>query len=79
MITVAIAEAGLGGYDLHRQITELGHECMVVAPSLRPMGSGDHVKTDRRNAPTLARLHRASELSTVWMPGMAHEPMRDFD
>src|SRR5208282_48292 len=27
-------EAGPCGYSLHRQLTALGHECIVVAPSL---------------------------------------------
>ena len=29
-------EAGPTGYGLYRQIRELGHECIVVAPSLIP-------------------------------------------
>ncbi len=29
-------EAGPTGYGLHRQITALGHECVVVAPSIIP-------------------------------------------
>ena len=36
-------EAGPCGYGLYRQITMLGHECVVVAPSLvptRPCASG---------------------------------------
>jgi transposase len=28
-------EAGPTGYGLYRQVKSLGHECMVVAPSLR--------------------------------------------
>ena len=48
-------EAGPCGYGLHRQITQLGHDCVVVAPSLIPVRAGDHVKTDRRDAVTLAR------------------------
>jgi transposase len=43
-------EAGPCGYGLYRQITMLGHECVVVAPSLVPTRPGDHVKTDRRDA-----------------------------
>ena len=43
-------EAGSCGYGLHWQITALGHECVVVAPSLIPMKAGDRIKTDRRDA-----------------------------
>jgi len=71
-------EAGPGGYGLHRQLTALGHECMVVAPSLIPMKAGDRVKTDRRDAVMLAKLHRAGELTAVWVPDSAHEAMRDL-
>ena len=31
-------EAGPTGYGLHRQITALGHDCSVIAPSLIPSG-----------------------------------------
>ena len=57
--------AGPCGYGLHRQITALGHDCTVVAPSLVPVRAGERVKTDRRDAVTLARLHRAGELTPV--------------
>jgi transposase len=50
----------------------------VVAPSLIPSRPGDRVKTNRRDATTLARLHRAGELTPVWVPDAAHEAMRDL-
>jgi len=71
-------EAGPCGYAIYRQITRLGHDCTVVAPSLTPTRPGDRVKTDRRDAVTLARLHRAGELAAVWVPDEAHEAMRDL-
>jgi|SRR5579859_7016024 len=43
-------EAGPTGYDLYRQILALGHDCVVVAPSLVPKRPGDRVKTSRRDA-----------------------------
>jgi transposase len=49
-----------------------------VAPALVPARPGDHVKTDRRDALTLARLHRAGEMVGVWVPDPAHEAMRDL-
>src|ERR1700675_4915883 len=48
-------EAGPTGYGLYRQIKSLGHECVVVAPSLIPKRPGDHVKTNRRDAVGLAK------------------------
>ena len=42
------------------------------------MKAGDRVKTDRRDAVMLAKLHRAGELTAVWLPDKAHEAMRDL-
>ena len=42
------------------------------------MRAGDRVKTNRRDAVTLARLHRAGELTAVWVPDPTHEAMRDL-
>jgi transposase len=71
-------EAGPYGYGLHRLLTGSGHECVVVAPSLIPIKAGDRVKTDRRDAMMLAKLHRAGELTALWVPDGAHEAMRDL-
>jgi hypothetical protein len=35
-----------------------------------------HVKTNRRDALTLARLHRAGELTPIWVPDPGHEAIR---
>lgn len=71
-------EAGPCGYGLYRQVRALGHDCAVVAPSLIPKRPGDRVKTDRRDCLGLARLHRAGELTAVWVPDPAHEALRDL-
>ena len=71
-------EAGPTGYGLHRQIKGLGFECTVVAPSLIPKRPGDKVKTNRRDALSLAKLLRADELTAVWVPDGRHEAMRDL-
>ena len=71
-------EAGPCGYGLYREIVEMGHDCAVVAPSLIPRKPGDRVKTDRRDALSLARLHRSGDLTGVWVPGPEQEAMRDL-
>ena len=71
-------EAGPTGYGLHRLIKSLGHDCMVVAPSLIPTKPGDRVKTNRRDAVNLAKLLRAGELIAVWVPDERHEALRDL-
>jgi transposase len=59
-------------------LSALGHHCIVVAPSQIPKRPGDRVKTDRRDAASRARLHRAGELTAVWVPDPGHEAMRDL-
>src|SRR3954451_19576292 len=71
-------EAGPTGYVLYWQLTQLGVECAVIAPSLVPTKASDRVKTDRRDAEKLARCHRAGELTAVWVPDAAHEALRDL-
>jgi transposase len=61
-------EVGPCGYGNQREITAAGHDCVVVAPSLIPRKPGDRIKTDRRDAINLAKLHRAGELTAVWVP-----------
>jgi transposase len=71
-------EAGPTGYGLYRQISSLGHACIVAAPSLIPKKPGDRVKTNRRDAVNLAKLLRAGELTAVWVPDPRHEAMREL-
>ncbi len=77
-VLVFCYEAGPCGYGIYRQITALGHKCMVVAPSLVPHKPGDRVKTDRRDARKLARHLRNGDLTPVWVPDEEHEAMRDL-
>lgn len=71
-------EAGPCGYEIYRQISQLGHHCSVVAPSLIPTKPGERVKTDRRDSEKLSRLDRAGELTPVWVPDQEQEAMRDL-
>jgi len=74
----ACYEAGPGGYELCRLLSGMGVACDVVAPSLIPKGSGERVKSDRRDAIRLARLHRAGELTAIRVPTPAEEAVRDL-
>ena len=71
-------EAGPTGFVLARRLAQLKIHCTVVAPSLIPSRSGDRIKTDRRDALKLARLHRAGELTAVHVPDASDEAMRDL-
>ena len=71
-------EAGPCGFVLARFLKKKGIACDVIAPSLTPKGSGDKIKTDRRDARMLARLHRAGELTAVHVPDERDEAIRDL-
>lgn len=74
----ACYEAGVSGYDLHRQITALGVTCSVIAPALTPRRPGQRVKTDRRDAAKLVRLFRAGELTAIHVLDEDEEAVRDL-
>ncbi len=74
----ACYEAGPTGYVLYWQLTELGVECDVIAPTLVPVKAGDRVKTDRRDALKLARSYRSGDLTPVWVPDQGSEALRDL-
>lgn len=73
-----VYEAGSCGYSIHRQLSALGFNCRICAPSMTPRRPGDRIKNDRRDAITLARLLRAGELTYVWVPDPLHEAIRDL-
>lgn len=73
-----VYEAGPCGYTIYRHLRKRGIDCVVVAPSMIPKRSGDRVKTDRRDAEGLVRLHRAGELTPVYVPREEDEAMRDL-
>jgi transposase len=74
----ACYEAGPTGFVLYWQLTQLGVDCVVVAPTLVPKKPGDRVKTDRRDALKLARSHRSGDLTAVWVPDEDSEALRDL-
>jgi transposase len=75
---VFVYEAGPCGYGLYRYLTRKGFACHVVAPSLIPRKPGDRVKTDRRDAIALARLRRSGDLTSIYVPRVEDEALRDL-
>lgn len=73
-----VYEAGPCGYEIYRHLAAQGFDCMVVAPAMIPKQSGNRIKNDHRDAQMLARLHRAGELSAVFVPFAEDEAMRDL-
>jgi len=73
-----VYEAGPCGFGIHRYLTAQGEDCVVVNPSSMPKRSGDRIKTDRRDGDALARLHRAGELTAIYIPTADDEALRDL-
>jgi transposase len=73
-----VYEAGACGYHLYRFLISNGINCTVVAPSKIPRRSGDRLKNDKRDCITLARLHRAGELTPIYVPNVEDEALRDL-
>ena len=71
-----VYEAGPCGFGIHRYLTAQGEDCVVVNPSSMPKRSGDRIKTDRRDGDALARLHRAGELTAIYIPTPEDEARR---
>jgi transposase len=75
---LAVYEAGPTGFGLARAARERGIDVRVAAPGSIPKGSGDRVKTDRRDAIRLVRLLAAGELTFAFVPSVADERFRDL-
>jgi transposase len=71
-------EAGPCGYRLARHLGSHGYRCEVIAVSKMPRKPGERIKTDRRDALTLARYLRSAELTSVVIPDERDEAIRDL-
>jgi transposase len=73
-----VYEAGPCGFGLYRYLSSNDLSCIIAAPSLIPRKGGVRIKNDTRDAITLARLHRAGELSSIYVPEPEDEAVRDL-
>ncbi len=73
-----VYEAGPCGYAIYRCLNNNDTDCVVIAPSKIPFQSGDRLKNDKLDCLSLARLHRASELTVVYVPTEDDEALRDL-
>lgn len=78
--SLSIATADQGRDAEVRYYGKIGNgvKCEVVAPSKIPRKSGDRLKNDKRDSLMLARLHRAGELTKVYVPKEEDEALRDL-
>lgn len=73
-----VYEAGPCGYAIYRYLINNDMDCVVVAPSKIPQQKVNRLKNDRRDCLALARLHRAGELTPVYVPNEEDEALRDL-
>ena len=73
-----VYEAGPCGFTLYRHLTGNGFSCIVAAPSMIPKKVGVRIKNDNRDAIALARLLRAGELTSIYVPDTEDEAIRDL-
>jgi transposase len=71
-------EAGFSGFHQYRILKEMGIPCLVAAPGLVPRKPGNHIKTDNRDAESLAMNLRAGMLTPVHIPTATDEAVRDY-
>ncbi|GAB3253760.1 IS110 family RNA-guided transposase [Arthrobacter pigmenti] len=74
----ATYEAGPTGFWLARTLAAADLECQVAAPSRLLRAPGDRIKTDKRDALSLARMLRLGEIVPVRIPTTGQEAARDL-
>jgi transposase len=74
----AVYEAGPSGFGLARAARDRGIDVRVAAPGSIPKAPADRVKTDRRDAVALARLMRSGDLTSIYVPRVEDEALRDL-
>lgn len=65
-----VYEAGFLGFWLRDRLVGWGVNCLVTAPSLLPVESGNRVKTDRRDSRKLAYLLSRQMVKPIWVPSL---------
>jgi transposase len=72
-----VYEAGYSGFALLRKLTSEGYKCSITPPNRVPQ-SKDKVKTDKRDATTLAKFLSVGLLKRVSVPPMSIEADRQI-
>ena len=70
-------EAGPTGFVLARRLIRYGLDCVLMSPSKTERKPGDKIKTDKRDACKIAKLFRNGDITTVRIPPVLDEAVRD--
>lgn len=71
-------EAGWCGYSLQRELTELGVECVILAPTSISRPKSSVIKTDLRDARLIAKSLAYDTIHTVHIPTEQDEQVRRY-
>jgi transposase len=75
---VACYEAGCMGFTLQRTLEGMGITAVIAAPGKMPRRSSERIKTDRRDARTLAMYLRNGDIEAIRVPTEEEEVVRDY-
>ena len=71
-------EAGCLGYTLYHQLTDRGVKCVILAPTTMATPNNRRVKTDNRDAGTIARCLAFRTYSEVHIPTAEDESVKEY-
>jgi transposase len=71
-------EAGCLGYSLYHQLTERDVKCIILAPSTMAITNKNRVKTDRKDAGTIARCLAFHTYSEVYVPTDEDNSVKEY-
>jgi len=71
-------EAGCLGYTLYHKLRSAGVTCVILAPSTMEMPGGKRIKTDKRDARSIAKCLANGGYSAVHVPSVQDEEIRDY-
>ena len=71
-------EAGCLGYTLYRQLTAVGIDCVILAPSTMERPARTPFKNDKRDARMIARCLATHGYSAVYVPTPEDEAVKEY-
>lgn len=71
-------EAGCLGYSLYHELTALGIECIILAPSTIPVTPGRRIKTDRIDAANIAQYLAYGKYKRVYIPDEEDHAVKEY-
>ena len=71
-------EAGCMGYALYHDLTRLGIDCVILAPTSMPKFPAKSIKTDKRDSEYIAKCLAYGNYQSVYVPDVLDEQVRDY-